>query len=64
MKFEPLTDGDLSRLQASWITPELAEQANIGRVDSLTGEQLVGRNGNADYSGIVFPCFQDGKPIL
>src|SRR5262245_24519078 len=54
---EPLTQADLANLEASFITPELAEVAGLRRVDSPTGAALVGQNGSSDYSGIVFPYF-------
>src|SRR5687768_3100410 len=57
----PLTDADLRILSASFISPDLAHSAGIFRVDSPDGAEIVGRNGNADYSGIVFPFFLPGK---
>src|SRR5690348_10898037 len=54
---EPLNESDLAILQESFITPELAKQASIFRVDSSTGAQIVGRNGGGNYSGIVFPYY-------
>lgn len=51
----PLTEADLKLLSASFISPGLAQLAGIFRVDSPDGAEIVGRNGNADYSGIVFP---------
>lgn len=56
-----LTTGDLNLLQNSFITPELAEQAGIFRVDSREGAVLVGRNGRGDYAGIVFPYHWPGE---
>lgn len=50
-----LTANDLAALHKSYITPDLAKQAGIFRVDSREGAALVGRNGRGDYSGIVFP---------
>src|SRR5687768_11247699 len=50
-----LTRNDLAMLQRSFITPELARQARLFRVDSREGGRMVGRNGNGDYSGIIFP---------
>lgn len=58
----PLTDADFKLLSASFISPELALSAGIFRVDSPDGAEMVGRNGKADYSGIVFPYYLPGNP--
>ncbi len=50
-----LTSDDLARLASAGITPELAESALLRRVESLEGGQLIGRNGNGNYAGVVFP---------
>jgi Domain of unknown function (DUF3854) len=56
-----LTDADLDALARSYITPELADQAKLFRVDSAEGARLVGREGKSgDYAGIVFPYFMPG----
>ena len=57
----PLSKSDLENFARSWITPDLAQQAGLFRVDSATGGQLVGRNGKGDYSGIVFPYIWPGS---
>jgi hypothetical protein len=57
----PLTGNDLATLDKSYITPDLAKQAGIFRVDSHEGAELVGRNGRGDYSGIVFPYRWPGE---
>jgi P4 family phage/plasmid primase-like protien len=57
----PLEERDLKRLEASWITAELAAQAKLFRVDSITGAQLVGRNGKGDYSGVAIPYVLPGE---
>lgn len=62
MNKQPLTDSDFTRLNASFINPELAHAVGIFRVDSPTGAEIVGRNGSADYSGIVFPYYLPGNP--
>jgi hypothetical protein len=54
MNKQALTDADLQLLPASFISTELAQSAGLFRVDSYNGGLIVGRNGNADYSGIVF----------
>lgn len=55
MNKQSLTEADLKLLSASFISPDLTCSAGIFRVDSSDGAELVGRNGNADYSGIIFP---------
>ena len=58
---DPLTPQDLKLLARSWITSDFAEQAGIRRVNSVTGGQVVGRNGRGDYSGLVFPYVWPGE---
>lgn len=53
----PLTESDLLMLGQSYITPELAEQARIFRVDSPSGAFLVGQKNKKKCAGIVFPYF-------
>jgi len=57
LRAQALSAQDLALLKKSFITPELAEQAGLFRVDSHLGAELVGRNGAGDYSGIAFPNF-------
>lgn len=61
MNKQPLTAADLENLSASFIPPELAQSAGIFRVDADDGALIVGRNGKADYSGIVFPYLLPGS---
>lgn len=61
MNKQPLTEADFKRLSASFICPELAQSAGIFRVDSPDGSEIVGRNGKADYSGIVFTYYLPGN---
>lgn len=61
MNKQPLTDADLENLSASFIPPELAQSAGIFRVGAYEGALIVGRNGRADYSGIVFPYLLPGS---
>lgn len=56
-----LTATDLAKLAKSGITPELVREAHLRRVCSNEGGPLVGRNGAADYAGIVFPYFWPGE---
>jgi hypothetical protein len=54
-----LTHKDFEVLARSFITPELADEAALFRVDDLEGSEIVGgkRSADTDYSGIVFPYF-------
>lgn len=56
-----LTTADFESLNWSYITPDLAKQALLYRVDSVEGAELIGRNGSGDYSGIVFPYVLPGS---
>ena len=55
-----LTPADHAALEARWVDQELAVRAQLRRVDSLTGGEIVGRRGG-DYSGILIPYFQPGS---
>jgi hypothetical protein len=55
-----LTVQDFAALEARWIDRGLALQAGLRRVDSLTGGEIVGRNGG-NYTGIVIPYFHPGS---
>jgi putative DNA primase/helicase len=50
-----LTKADYQKLEASFITKELAQQAMIKRVSSTQGRELIGRKDRGNYSGIIFP---------
>lgn len=51
-----LSKADLNALACSFITPEIAEQAKLYRVDSHAGSLLIGENKpGEDYSGIILP---------
>lgn len=54
-----LTSFDLQKLADSFIIKEIAEQAGLFRVDSITGAEMIGRKATAnyDYAGIMFPYF-------
>jgi hypothetical protein len=62
MNKQELTDADFRLLSASFISPDLARSVGIFRVDSACGSELIGRNGNVDYAGIVFPYHLPGNP--
>lgn len=56
-----LTKVDLDSLEKAYITPELAEQAGLFRVDSAEGARIVGREAKrGDYAGTVFPYYRPG----
>ena len=59
----PLSLNDLAWLEKSYINPELAAEAQLCRVDSVTGAEIVGRQQKAgvDYSGIIFPYRWPGQ---
>jgi hypothetical protein len=61
---QPLTHGDLEILKRSFITPELAEEAKLFRVDDIEGAEIVGkkRTAGADYSGVAFPYYLPENP--
>ena len=61
LRGSPLTDADLVKLAKCGISAELAETALLRRVDSQAGAEIVGRNGNADYSGVLFPYVWPGE---
>jgi len=60
MNTKELTDRDITLLSASFISEGLARSAKIFRVDSHDGALIVGRNGHADYAGMVFPYYLPG----
>jgi predicted P-loop ATPase len=51
-----LTEDDYKALEKCYISRDLAVAADLYRVVSIEGRELVGRKGGGDYSGIVFPC--------
>ena len=64
MMKSPLREFDYQKLDASWISREIVDDAGIFRVDSHEGAQLVGRPNKRDYAGIVFPYFWPGESQL
>lgn len=59
-----LTDSDYRKLEEeSWISREIVDAAGICRVNSQEGAEIVGRNNNNDYSGMVFPYREPGTEI-
>ena len=60
----PLSPSDLHNLASSYITPELAEQALLRRVDTVEGTRVVGRRDKvSNYAGIVFPYVWPGEQM-
>ena len=55
-----LTPADHDALEARWIDQEFATRAQLRRVDSLTGGEIVGRRGG-DYAGMLIPYFHPGS---
>jgi hypothetical protein len=51
-----LTDADYAPLESRWADRGLATRAQLRRVDSLTGAEVIGRKGG-DYAGILIPYF-------
>lgn len=56
-----LLQRDIEAPASRWVSPELAEQAGLFRVNSIDGAALVGRNGAGDYSGIAIPNVLPGQ---
>ena len=57
-----LTNSDNEALASSWITPQLAEQAMLRRVDSQSGREVIGQKGKRDCTGILIPYYWPGEP--
>jgi hypothetical protein len=55
------TKTDLSNLDRSWISEELAGQALIRRVDAATGADLVCRKFGDNCAGLIFPYVWPGE---
>src|SRR5215472_258039 len=62
INFLPLTQDDHDKiLTPRWIPPQLAAQAQIARVISLDGADLIGATGRpGDYSGLAIPNILPG----
>ncbi len=57
----PLTENDYTTLAASWITPEIAAQTMLRRVDARRGREILGQKGNRDCGGILIPYYLPGE---
>jgi hypothetical protein len=58
------TPADLARLERSWITKELAEQALIRRVNASEGAGIVGRKEGDNCAGLIFPYLWPGEDSI
>ncbi|HEX8637749.1 MAG TPA: DUF927 domain-containing protein, partial [Pyrinomonadaceae bacterium] len=59
-----LTQADYQKLRESFITSEIADKAQISRVDSPVGAATVGQEkntGKEDFSGLIFPYYFPGQ---
>jgi hypothetical protein len=56
-----LTEDDYASLAASWITPEIADQAMLRRVNEIEGREIVGQKGKRDCAGILIPYYWPGE---
>jgi predicted P-loop ATPase len=59
-----LTEDDYKALEQCYISRDLAVAADLYRVVSIEGRELVGRKGGGDYSGIVYPCRWPGTSAV
>ncbi|MGD1092678.1 MAG: DUF3854 domain-containing protein [Bryobacteraceae bacterium] len=57
----PLTEDDCATLAASWINPELAQQAMVRRVNAHEGRQVIGQRGKRDCAGLLIPYYWPGE---
>jgi hypothetical protein len=55
-----LTESDYTALKSSWITPEMAQDARLRRVDQYEGSATVGQKDKGDYAGILIPYYWPG----
>ena len=56
-----LNENDLAKLEAAWITAELAGLAQLRRVTSLDGSQLMCRKTSDNCEGVIFPYVWPGE---
>jgi uncharacterized protein (DUF927 family) len=56
-----LLSWDYDNLAACGISRELAQQAQLHRVDSREGADIVGQNDSRNYAGLVFPNILPGE---
>jgi len=58
----PLTEADYATLATSWITQELADQAQLLRVDAVQGREVLCQKGTRDCAGILISYYWPGEP--
>jgi hypothetical protein len=58
----PLSEADYAVLAASWITPEIANEAMLRRVDTFDGREVVCQKGKRDCAGMLIPFYWPGEP--
>src|SRR5437899_331240 len=57
----PLEPRDYEALAARWISAAIADSSLLRRVDSIGGQELVGRNGGGRYDGLAIPYVWPGE---
>jgi hypothetical protein len=57
----PLTGGDYTALEKSWITREIADAAMLRRVDTSEGREIIGQKGKRDCAGLLFSNYFPGE---
>ena len=55
---------DYQALASRWISPEIADAAMLRRVDTLTGQELMGKKGGGRYEGIAIPYIWPGDDYV
>ena len=58
----PIIQSNYELLERSWISRDIADSAQIRRVNTEEGKEVVGRRDFEDYSGLLFPYVWPGKP--
>jgi hypothetical protein len=58
----PLSESDDAALAASWITPEIANEAMLRRVDALEGREVICQKGKRDCAGMLFSYYWPDEP--
>lgn len=59
---KPLTERDYTDLLSSWITREIADQAQLRRVDDHEGREVIGQKRKAGCAGFLIPYYWLGDP--
>jgi integrase len=58
----PLSEADYAVLAASWITPEIANEAMLRRVDTFEGREVICQKGKRDCAGMLITYYWPGEP--